>query len=93
MDKILFQSFFPFSLSETLIKKTLYHGMIGVADALSLIVDSEIETLKVIPSRVELIGFEVEMMSSPGRELALKNLLAGIKNNFEYLLVSQKHYM
>ena len=74
-------------IDKTAIEKTLYHGMIGRAEAMSLIVDSEIETLKVIPSRIELIGFEVEMMSSPGRELVLKNLLAGIKNKFEYIIL------
>ena len=53
------------------LEKTLYHGMLGRAGAANLIVDSEIATLKVIPSDVELIGFEVEMMSNPDREIAL----------------------
>ena len=45
------------------VQKTLYHGMIGEAEASDLIVNSDIDLLKVIPSRVELIGFEVEMMA------------------------------
>jgi len=69
------------------IAKTLYHGLIGGADVGSLIVDSAIHTLKVIPSRVELIGFEIEMMSNPDREKALKNLLAQISNSFEYIIL------
>ena len=44
------------------IEQNLYHGMLGRAGAKSLIVNSEIETLKVIPSDIELIGFEIEMM-------------------------------
>jgi chromosome partitioning protein len=69
------------------LKKTLYHGMIGDVGALSLIVDSEIETLKVIPSRVELIGFDVEMLSVPNREKALKHLLSQLDNQFDYIII------
>jgi len=69
------------------ISKTLYHGLIGGTDVGSLIVDSAIHTLKVIPSRVELIGFEIEMMSKPDREKALKNLLIQITNSFEYIIL------
>ncbi|MBU4343830.1 MAG: AAA family ATPase [Desulfobacteraceae bacterium] len=74
-------------LEKSSIDKTLYHGLIGKADAKSLIVDSEIDSLKVIPSRVELIGFEVEMMSDPNREMALKNLLAQLVDSFEYIII------
>ncbi len=69
------------------LEKTLYHGMLGRAGAANLIVDSEIATLKVIPSDVELIGFEVEMMSNPGREKALKNLISGLNQDFDYIFL------
>ena len=69
------------------ISNTLYQGMIGKTDAMSLIMDSDIDSLKVIPSRVELIGFEVEMMSSPERETALKKLLAKLTDSFDYIII------
>jgi len=69
------------------LEKTLYHGMLGRAGAANLIVDSEIATLKVIPSDVELIGFEVEMMSNPGREKALKNLISGLNQAFDFIFL------
>jgi chromosome partitioning protein len=49
--------------------------------------DSEIDTLKIIPSRVELIGFEVEMMSNPNRETVLKDLLSRVKDLFDYIII------
>jgi len=67
--------------------KTLYHGMLGQAGSESLIRDSAIATLKVIPSNVELIGFEVEMMSNPNRENALKNLIADLDSSFDYIIL------
>jgi len=66
---------------------TLYHGMIGEDMAEGLIVDSEIATLKVLPSRVELIGFDIEMMDQPDRENALKRLIAPIADRFDYILI------
>ena len=69
------------------IDKTLYHGMLGRTGPKSLVMDSAISTLKIIPSNVELIGFEVEMMSSPDREKALKNIIADLEGSFEYIIL------
>jgi chromosome partitioning protein len=74
-------------IDKTIIDKTLYHGMLGRVGARSLIMDTAISTLKVIPSNVELIGFEVEMMSSPNRESALKHLIADLDDLFEYIIL------
>ena len=69
------------------IAQNLYHGMLGRVGAKNLIVNSDIETLKVIPSNIELIGFEVEMMESPGRETRLKGLIAELDNSFDYIIL------
>lgn len=74
-------------LEKSLITKTLYQGLLGNTDARDLIESSGIDSLKVIPSNVELIGFEVEMMPNPDREKALNNLLADIKSSFEYIII------
>ena len=74
-------------LDKSRLIKTLYHGMIGDAEAKSVIVDSQIECLKVIPSRVELIGFDVEMMDRSQREMALRRLLAPVVADFDYIVI------
>jgi chromosome partitioning protein len=74
-------------LDKNRMTRTLYHGLIGEADAESLLVDTEIETLKLIPSRVELIGYEVEMVSADGRETALRNLLQEVASAFEFIIL------
>jgi chromosome partitioning protein len=61
--------------------------MIGACAADALIMDTQIEALKVLPSRVELIGFDVEMMAQPGRETVLKRLLAPISAGFDYIII------
>jgi chromosome partitioning protein len=74
-------------LEKSQLPKTLYHGLIGDAGVDEIIVDSQIESLKIIPSRVELIGFDVEMMDRPQRECALRNLLRPVETDFDYIVI------
>ncbi len=74
-------------LDKNAMEKTLYHGLIGETEARRLIVPSQVENLMVIPSRVELIGFDVEMMEDPGRESTLKGLIRPLGNAFDYILL------
>jgi len=74
-------------IDKSAIEKTLYHGLIGEESVENLIVDSVVESLRVIPSRVELIGFDVEMLERPNREKTLKRLFDGIEEPFEYIII------
>jgi chromosome partitioning protein len=74
-------------IDKSTVNLNLYHGMIGEAPAGTLIVDTEIPSLKAIPALVELIGFEAEMMEFNGRESVLKNLLVDITSDFEYIII------
>lgn len=69
------------------LEATLYHGLISDVDGAGLLHTTSIEALQVIPSNVELIGFEVEMMDSTGRESVLKHFLNGLKDRFDYILL------
>lgn len=66
---------------------TLYHGLIGAVSAQDTVADTYLKKLKIIPSRVELIGFEVEMMNQPNREKILKNLLHTLSASFDYIII------
>ncbi len=74
-------------IDKTALNKNLYHGMIGTADAGELIMDTEIDLLKIIPSQVELIGYEVEMMDQAGRNSALHDLLTQIASSFDFIII------
>ncbi|TWI73188.1 chromosome segregation ATPase [Desulfobotulus alkaliphilus] len=67
--------------------QTLYHGLIGDARVEDILKACDIENLHILPSRVELIGFEVEMMGDPERETFLSQLLAPLKNRYDYILL------
>ncbi|MEJ2039741.1 MAG: AAA family ATPase [Desulfosarcinaceae bacterium] len=74
-------------LDKTQLRQTLYHGLIGQAQAGNLVANSEIELLEILPSRVELIGFDVEMMGQPNREGALKSLIDPIAGRYDYIVI------
>lgn len=69
------------------IKKTLYHGLIGEVPAEDTIVETKVKNLWILPSRVELIGFEVEMMANSGRELILRNLIEPVADDYDYVVI------
>ncbi len=75
---------------------SLYHGLIGEAKISDIILSTAMENLMIAPSDVELIGFEVEMMATKGREEILKKLFATVNEDrsdehidagFEYLII------
>ncbi|MCF8070244.1 MAG: AAA family ATPase [Desulfobacterales bacterium] len=74
-------------IDKSTIDNSLYHGLIGSATARKIVIESEIENLHIIPSRVELIGFEVEMMSAPDREMSLKNMLSDMNDRYDYIII------
>ena len=74
-------------IDKAAINRHLYHGMIGQADISDIIVETEVSNLAMIPSRVELIGFEVEMMADDYREKVLRTLLARCSDEFDYIIL------
>lgn len=66
---------------------TLYHGLIGQAQVDELVQDTAIPSLKMVPSNVELIGFEVEMMDTQGRETILKRFIAPLGERYDFILL------
>jgi len=69
------------------LEKTLYHGLIGHAKAEEIVVETKTSGLSIMPSRVELIGFEVEMISDSSRERLLQKLLSPCSHAYDYIFV------
>ncbi len=77
----------------------IYHALINHAGIGSLIKDTEIRYLKVVPSSRDLIGAEVELVDMPDREFRLKECLKGctpgrgcapgegIADEFDYIFI------
>ena len=68
-------------------KRTLYEVMIGQIDIRDALIQTEIAKLHMIPSHMNLVAFELEMVEEEDRESALKNALAEIKDEYDYIII------
>ena len=46
-----------------------------------------IEGLDLVGSRIDLVGAELELINKPNRERVMRNMLASIKNDYDYILI------
>ncbi|MBO5763688.1 MAG: ParA family protein [Bacteroidales bacterium] len=68
-------------------KNTLYEVLIGERELKDIILETEIKNLKIIPSHINLVGAEIEMLEMPQRENVLKNAIEKITDEFDYIIV------
>ena len=62
--------------------------MLGTKELNEIILDSEIENLKVAPSNIGLVGIEKEFYkNTKERELVLKRKIDPIKKDFDYIII------
>ena len=68
-------------------KRTLYEVMIGTIDITDTLIQTEIANLHMIPSHINLVGAEIEMLGNENRESVLKDALMPIRNNYDYIII------
>ncbi|MCB9018652.1 MAG: AAA family ATPase [Paludibacteraceae bacterium] len=69
------------------LKNTIYECLVDKIDVRSAICDTDIEFLKIIPSHIDLVGAELEMVNLPDRETILRKILLSIRDDFDYILI------
>ena len=57
------------------VTQSLYDCMVNEALAKDVILKTEIPNLDLIPSHIDLVGAEIEMINYPNREMVLKNII------------------
>ena len=68
-------------------KRTLYEILIGKIAASDALIQTELDNLHMIPSHINLVGAEIEMLEWPERESVLKNALRPIRDNYDYIII------
>ena len=69
------------------IENSIYECMIGEVTAKESILNSEIEYLDLLPSHINLVGAEVEMINLEEREVKMRTTLASIKDDYDYIII------
>ena len=66
---------------------SLYECIIDNADVRNAMYTTDIDGLDIIPSHIDLVGAEIEMLNIDHREQVIKNLLAPIQDDYDYILI------
>ena len=66
---------------------SLYECIIDHADIKDAIYTTDIEGLDIVPSHIDLVGAEIEMLKLNGREKVMSSLLAPIRDDYDYILI------
>ncbi len=74
-------------IDTNLLENTVYETIIEKIPAQDVIVETEIDFLKILPSDIRLSGAEVELVSLIARERKLLNALYSLENDYDYILI------
>ncbi|MDR2475444.1 MAG: AAA family ATPase [Bacteroidales bacterium] len=69
------------------VKSSIYECIINGVSAHDAVVSTEVEGLKIIPSHIDLVGAEIEMLNLDNREKVLRTILQDIKVDYDYVLI------
>ena len=66
---------------------SLYECIIDHADVRDAIYTTDIEKLDIIPSHIDLVGAEIEMINLKNREKVIKGILDPLRDEYDYILI------
>ncbi|MGB9770846.1 MAG: ParA family protein [Candidatus Kapaibacteriota bacterium] len=76
-----------FGFNQNTLLNTTYEVLIGKIPIESAVLATEIENLKILPSNINLVGAEIELVNLEGREKILKERLEGVRSIFDFVVV------
>ena len=76
-----------FGIEKEELEQCVYDALIHNVSAEELIHETDCERVFVIPATIQLAGAEIELVSAMARETRLKELLAPVQNEFDYIFI------
>ena len=69
------------------ITHSLYDCMVNEAAIKDVILKSDIPNLDLVPSHIDLVGAEIEMINYPNRENVLKKILEPVADDYDFVII------
>jgi len=69
------------------VQSSIYECIVDEVDAEKVILKTDIENLDLIPSHIDLVGAEIEMLNLPNREKVLKNSIEQLKRYYDFIFI------
>ena len=68
-------------------RRSTYHLLLGEASAQDAVMKTELDGLSLIPSHKNLIGANIELVSAEQREFRLRTAIAGVRSQFDFIVL------
>ena len=69
------------------VQNSIYECMVDGVDAKSCILETDIDYLYVLPSHIDLVGAEIEMVSIENREYKMRKALESVKDDYDFVII------
>ncbi|MFM2133867.1 MAG: hypothetical protein RL156_1148 [Bacteroidota bacterium] len=69
------------------IQQSIYEVLINGVPASEAVVSTEMPFLEIIPSHINLVGAEIELVEVENREMALKRALQTIRDRYDFIII------
>ncbi|MDA8896361.1 AAA family ATPase, partial [Bacteroidia bacterium] len=65
----------------------LYECLVQELDPRNIVLESKIPFLHVLPSNIDLVGAEIELLDMPNREKLIQGIFHKIKNDYDFIII------
>jgi chromosome partitioning protein len=69
------------------IQNSIYECMVDGVDAKDCIMKTDVPYLDILPSHINLVGAEVELINLEGREEIMKSVISEFKGNYDFVII------
>ncbi len=69
------------------VQSSIYECIVDEVEASKVVLKTDIENLDLIPSHIDLVGAEIEMLNMPNREKVLKDAIAQLKDIYDFIFI------
>ena len=74
-------------IDQNIIKKTVYESMVNEKIDQESIIKTDINFLEILPSDIDLVGAEVEMVDIEDRDFRMKKCIDKIKDEYDFIII------
>ncbi|SIO17923.1 ParA family protein [Algoriphagus halophilus] len=69
------------------INTSIYECMVDEIDINEIIIKTELEYLDLVPSHIDLVGAEVEMINLDNREEKMRGVIANVREQYDFIII------
>ena len=69
------------------VKTSIYECLVDDVEPRDIIISTENPNLDLLPAHIDLVGAEIELINMPNREYMMRNALAQIKDDYDFIII------